>query len=119
MQISTDAAVLASGFQYERAGVLAVIIISAAVVLYGSLAIYHFRHRFLAIDRQIERFSSRFDGRATVIFQPTYWSFDEAQARAIARQHQYWEAPPVMRNLLLVHPKSRAPRTPAIASLWR
>ncbi|MDQ3886494.1 MAG: hypothetical protein M3308_05675 [Actinomycetota bacterium] len=57
------------------------------------------RHRFKPREEQQRLFGARFDGRPAVYFAPWYWSLSKTDARAVARDHGYYEGPPVRRLL--------------------
>lgn len=96
-----------------------IVTLGVLITTFTALGLYACRHRFKPVEQQMSVFGAQFDGRPMVVFQPMYWSFDEAQARQVAQWHGYVETPPVMRNLRFVPPHTTPPPPPAIASLWR
>jgi hypothetical protein len=75
------------------AGLGTAIAVMAVLVPVGAGAVaFAYRHRFLSVARQVERFAGRFDGCRVVHFQPWYWSFDVNAARRIAWERGYVEA---------------------------
>lgn len=94
VDVAVGPLVLAGQPQSENAPMIALVVM--AVLLPAGLALiaWSYRHRRQSVELQRDSFAAQFDGRPTVFFNAYQWSFDEAEARRIARQRAYQEIEP-------------------------